>query len=70
MRTDQWLVVWTQQPLVVIPLAWLVFQTAITGWHLAGGFNILLGAMALAVFHHKGAAETIEIVATNDAKTG
>jgi drug/metabolite transporter (DMT)-like permease len=55
--------VWTLQPLVVIPLSWLVFHTAVTGWRLIGGLIILAGALALAALHRKGAQEPIEVIA-------
>jgi len=46
-------VVHTLQPLVVMPLALLVFGTVITGMKLLGGFITLAGGIALALLHRK-----------------
>ena len=55
-------VVHTLQPLVVMPLAFLVFGTAITGLKLTGGLITLGGGLALALLHRKVHKEVDEDV--------
>lgn len=56
-------VIWTLEPLIVVPLALMVFGTVITGWRLARCLIVLGGALMLAILHHRAAnAEIVAVV--------
>ncbi|MCE9591272.1 MAG: DMT family transporter [Planctomycetes bacterium] len=52
----------TLQPLVVIPLALIVFGTRLTTWQYAGGFITIAGGVWLAVIHHRAQEDPIEVI--------
>jgi len=54
-------IVWTLQPLIVLPLAAVVFGTVPTGSKLIGGFVTLAGAFWLAVLHRQSQLPPPEI---------
>lgn len=53
-------IVWTLQPLIVLPLAWLVFGSVPSGSKLVGGLITLAGAFWLAILHRQQAPSPIE----------
>jgi drug/metabolite transporter (DMT)-like permease len=55
-------VVWTLEPLVVLPLAWLVFGNTLGGWKLFGGFITLAGGLWLALLHRQAAEEPVDVI--------
>ncbi|MCX5662978.1 MAG: DMT family transporter [Planctomycetota bacterium] len=54
-------IVMTLQPLVVIPMAYLLMHKVITGWKLGGGIVILAGGLCLAALHRNDEAASIDV---------